>query len=195
METQIPTVYYFTPARGDKNIGKALNEHCSLVPNDDDWICIRDCDTMFLTSKYSQQIEQIIITYKDRYDLIGCLTNRLALKHQLYGGMISDDADIKNHMKIAFGLEEKYWAQVIPSKGFIAGLFMLFPKKIWKEHKFEEGSIMIKKGSKQGFFDYWFADYIFKKKKGRTGIAKGLYIFHLYRLFNNDRKNIEHLLK
>jgi hypothetical protein len=187
-----PTVYYFTPARADKNIGKTLNDHCSLVPNDDDWICIRDNDTMFLTPNYSQQIEEIITRYKDKYDLIGCMTNRLGLTHQLYNGKMSDDTNIKNHMNIAFLLENKHWAEVIPSKENIAGLFLLFPKKTWNKNKFEEGSIMIKKGSKQGFFDFWFSDYV--KKRGKIGIVRGLYIFHLYRLFNNDRKNIEHLL-
>jgi hypothetical protein len=94
-------------------------------------------------------------------------------------------------MNIAFMLENKHWAEVVPIKQNVAGLFMLFPKRLWNKHKFEEGSIMIKKGAKQGFFDFWFSDYVLKT--GRIGLAKGLYIFHLYRLFHNDRKNKSHL--
>lgn len=188
-------IYYFTPARSDKNIGKAINDHCKTVP-EDAWICLRDCDTMFLTPNYSKHIEDIVDKYKDVYDVIGCMTNRVGMKYQLINHTLSEDTDVRNHMNLSFRLEQQKWAEVVPSKTYIAGHFMLFSKKAWNEHKFEEGAILITKkinGKVEiGFFDYWFSNYFYRKR--RVGLATGLYIFHLYRLFHTDRKVKTHLL-
>lgn len=188
-------IYYFTPARSDKNIGKALNDHCSSVP-EDGWIVIRDCDTMFLTPNYSKHIEDIVYKYGDKYDLIGCMTNRANMKQHLINGLFSEDTDVKNHVNLSLRLEKEKWAEVVQSSNYIAGHFMLFSKKAWNEHKFEEGAILTKKKVNGkvviGFFDYWFSNYFYRRK--RVGIATGLYIFHLYRLFQPSTKINSHLL-
>jgi hypothetical protein len=190
-----PTVYYFTPASSDKNFGKACNNHCENVPNDDDWICLRDADTMFLTPNYATLIENIVAKHHDKYDLIGCYTNRIGLEYQQYNGHLSQDTNILNHIKIAKEQEEKYGSDVAPLNKNIAGFFMLFKKSAWKEHKFEEGLLVTKKDYNgkvtTGYIDYWFSNYFARKK--RVGIAKGLYVFHLYRLFHDNHKVQTHL--
>lgn len=189
-------VYYFTPARGDKNLGKACNDHCRSVPNDDDWICLRDGDTMMLTPNYSKHIEDIIERNKDNYDVIGCMTNRIGLAHQMINKKMSEDTDIRNHMNIAFELEKSNYGEVVRSPSYVAGHFMLFSKRAWVEHPFEEGKILItkivNKKREIGFVDYWFSNFFYKRK--RVGIATGLYIFHLYRLFHPNRSIKSHLL-
>jgi hypothetical protein len=187
-------IYYFTPARGDKNLGKSYNDHCESVPNDDDWICIRDGDTMFLTPNYSRHIEDIIHNNNDRFEVIGCITNRTGMIGQLHNRTLSEDTDIRNHMNLSFRLEELNWGVVTKYNNYLAGHFMLFKKKAWLEHRFEEGLLVTKKTRTKvmtGFVDYWFSDYF--RKKGTVGLAKGLYIFHLYRLFHKDRKVKTHL--
>ena len=44
---------------------------------------------------------------------------------------------------------------------------------------------------KSGYIDYWFSNYFARKR--RVGIATGLYVFHVYRLFAPNRKHQEHL--
>ena len=188
-------VYHITPARADKNFGKACNDQCRDVP-EDAWICLRDADTMFLTPNYSQHIEDIVEKYKDIYDVIGCLTNRIGLAHQLINKTMSEDTDVRNHMNIALQLEKTNYAEVVRSPSYVAGHFLLFSKKSWVQHPFEEGKILItkivNKKRETGFVDYWFSNYFFKRK--RVGIATGLYIFHLYRLFHPNRSVKTHLL-
>jgi hypothetical protein len=188
-------VYYFTPASGDKNFGKTCNDHCNNVPNDDDWVCLRDGDTTFLTPDYPKQIESIIAKHGNEYDLIGCYTNRIGINYQTPDGKLSEDTNIKNHIKIAYQLKEKYEDQVFPLHKNIAGFFLLFPKRAWKEHKFEEGLLVTKKDYdgqvRSGYIDYWFSNYFARRK--RVGIARGLYVFHVYRLFAPDRKYQAHL--
>ena len=71
-------IYYFSPFNSQKQIGKSHNEHCSLVPNDDDWICITDSDVLFLRPDTKTQIEEIMNIHGDKFQVFGCLTNRIA---------------------------------------------------------------------------------------------------------------------
>lgn len=188
-------VYYITPARSDKNFGKACNDQCRNVP-EDAWICLRDQDTMVLTPNFSKHVEDIVEKYKDEYDVIGCMTNRANVPYQLINKTVSEDTDVRNHMNIAFELERTTYCSVVRSPMYLAGHFLLFSKKSWLAHPFEEGKILIKKTVNKkieiGFVDYWFSNYFFKRK--RVGIATGLYIFHLYRLFHPNRSVKTHLV-
>ncbi|MEY3421059.1 MAG: Cellulophaga phage phi17:1 [Bacteroidota bacterium] len=188
-------IYSFTPFDSDKNFGKACNDHCALVPNDEDWILLRDSDTTFLTPDFPQQIQSIVDRYHNDFDLISCYTNRLGLKYQLYGGDISENTEIKHHIEIAKKLHEEKFDKVAKLNKNVAGFFLLFSKKAWKEHPFEEGLLVTKKDydgkEKSGYIDYWFSNYFARKK--RVGIALGLYVFHVYRLFNKSRLDQNHL--
>lgn len=179
-----PKVYYFTPGRGDKNLGKAYNDHVALAPKDA-WICIRDGDTMFLNPFWSRQIEDIILKHGKRYPLISCVTNRLGLNWQLPFGF-SENADVMHHHEIASQLYAEKYDVVTTSQNQTAGLFMLFPKATWEKVKFRPG--LTNGGT---FVDFSFANDVMKRI-GKIGIAQGLYLFHFYRL-DKGKKYTEHL--
>lgn len=179
-------VWYFNPGRGDKNLGRAYNDHCKLVPNDDDWICMTDGDVMQINELWPAQIEDII-RKNPEYALISCMTNRLGLVYQLPNGL-SDDPNVLNHYKISKEHFDKYYDQVMPSKQPTAGLLMLFPKRTWNRVKFAEGLT----NARGMFVDARFATDILKKK-GKIGIAKGLYVFHYYRFHHKSIKDFAHL--
>jgi hypothetical protein len=174
-------VYYSNPYARDKNIGRALNEFCAMVPGDS-WIVLQDGDIMYLTDFWGAQIEDIISKNGD-YDLIGCMTNRLRNTHQLHEGRVSEDTDIMNHMKIAEHLHKEHYDAVEQTFKPIAGMFMLFPKKTWASIRFRENTPA---------FDTFFSKQLIANG-GKVGIAKGLYIFHKYRLGKPDIKNDKHL--
>jgi hypothetical protein len=183
-------VHHITPGRADKNIGKAINTIIRGLP-DDDWICLRDIDTLpMYHEKIYQQCEEIASA--GEFDLVGCMTNRLGLHYQLVGGQKSDDSDIANHRKIALELYKEHGNDIKVINQAIGGLFMLFSKKTWeKVGGFPEGGIQIK----GHFFDYHFCKQIMKHRL-RIGIAKGIYLFHYYRFESGQdtRRNISHLL-
>lgn len=181
-----PKVWYFTPGRGDKDLGSAYNDCCELVP-DNDWICLMDGDVMFLNPFWSKQIEDIISLHGYKYPLISCVTNRLGLEWQLPFGF-SEDPDILNHAKIADDLFDKKYSEVIPSPQPTAGLFMLFPKTTWNRVKFKPGL-----ASETIFVDWDFSSRVMENI-GKIGIATGLYLFHFYRLNRKSKKDIQHLL-
>ena len=191
------TVHHIIPGRSDKNFGKAINQLIEHLP-EDDWICLRDVDTLILDHrKFFLQCETL--AKNNDADLIGCMTNRIGLKYQLFEGEMSDNYDILYHTEIAKNLFKEFGhtVEVVDYRVTIAGFFMLFSKKTWKQvGKFKEGGIQVHS---------CFIDYIFSMAvKGRglkLGIAKGLYIFHSYRNWihntpnKSTRTEYKHLLK
>jgi len=179
-------VHHITPARSDKNLGKAINDIIEKLL-DNDWICLRDIDTFPpYHERFIQQVEEIANDPKG-FDLIGCMTNRLGLVYQLVPNMFYE-LDIKKHRDKAKELAETNDIKPLMQGQTIGGLFMLFSKNTWiHAGKFPEGGIRIK-GS---FIDYHFS----KAVKGKKGIATGIYLFHNYRIDSKDTsKNINHLL-
>jgi hypothetical protein len=185
------TVHYFTPASGDKNLGRAYNKACEMVTDLNDWICIRDGDTMFLTPDWPKQIEEIIQTNGHNYQLISCYTNRLGLKHQLLNGELSQDTDVRNHTNLALRQRDKYRTEVVQSPSYTAGLFMLFKRSLWDTIKFKEG--LTSSDESTDFIDAQFSKEVLKKG-GRIGLAKGIYLFHAYRLHQKTHRDWSHLL-
>lgn len=182
-------IFYITPYTSERNrhgfpnIGGAINSNISTLP-DNCHICLRDGDTMFLTSDWGTQIEQIIEANPD-YDLITCMTNRLGVKEQLINGQFTE-GDISHQIEVAKTSWQDHGTTVIPTR-LAAGLCMIFHKSLWsKVGGFPEFDIT---------FDRVFSQKVIKAGR-KIGIAKGLYIFHLYRYQDKDPRNsIKHLTK
>lgn len=179
-----PKVYYSTPWRSDKNIGKANNDFISLLP-DDAWVVIMDGDALWLRPDWGLCIEKVIMNAPDEYGLIGCVTNRLGGLHQCYENRFSTDMDMFNHYEIANKLWEEEGTRIDPTSG-VAGVCMIFKKEIWrKAGGFKENTIT--------------ADTDFNKSVIRLGykigLAKGLYMMHSYRVWEREHKAAHHSIK
>lgn len=173
-------IRYITPFATDKNIGKEYNAVIDELP-DDCYVVLRDGDTLFLTSEWGKQIENII---KDNpnFDVITCKTNRITTSTSLEQGMF-DITDMDKHVAKAKELQSKYGAKVEPCN-IAPGLLMIFHKSVWYQVKFQEHSYI---------FDKQFSQQC-REKGMRIGVAKGLYLFHLYRWGSlNPSKYISHL--
>jgi len=182
-------VHHITPGRADKDLGRATNDLIRGLPADD-WICLRDIDTMPLHHRvFFKQCEDI--ARDGTFQLVSCMTNRLGLTYQLHGGKASDNWDMKHHYEIALDRFIEYGSEVseIP-RPFIAGVMMLFPVWLWMEvGEFPEGGIQIK----GKFLDYIFSDAV-RQLGHRVGVAKGIYLFHSYRNWGEStRMNVGHL--
>lgn len=179
-------IYYFSPYSLDKNLGKAYNDYCELVPNDDDYVCFTDADTMFLTPDYGTQIQRIVEKYQDqKVGIFTCYSNRVGNLEQCYNNNMSEDPNIINHRKIALELQSAYSDRVTPLSNIISGQLMLFQKKVWRECRFDEEGILA-------------IDNKFSHRVMRNGYQifrmDGVYIFHYYRLMEG-RLSRQHLKK
>lgn len=174
-------IHYITPGHSDLNLGREINNYVKLVP-DDDWICLRDIDTMpSYHEVFFKQCEDISQT---DYGLVGCMTNRLGLQHHLIQGIKQENSDWKYHRNSGKLLWKKHKSN-IKQMDFnlqemshsIGGVFMMFSKKVWLAvGGFEEGGVSI---------NGYFFDYLFTKKViqagFKIGIAEGIYMIHMYR--------------
>lgn len=181
------TIFYFTPYSVNKELGVAYNESCAIVPNDNDWICLMDGDTIFLSPTYGKHIADVIETHQD-YDFFTCLTNRTGNKRQRLNGIIDEDSDLISLKRKVLERERDHYNQVVQLHQHISGHFMLFRKKLWNEFKFPT---ITKKGTILGIDNDWTQSLLDNGKK--LGIIEGLVLIHYYRL-TNGRSDKRHLL-
>lgn len=175
-------IRYITPFASDKNIGREYNQVISELP-DDCYVVLRDGDTMFLTHDWGKQIEEIILTNPE-YDLITCMTNRIGNDKQCEEYMFNE-TNLDDHFYQAGVSRNINKTEVIPHT-ICPGMLMIFHKSLWNEIKFKENTI---------FFDKRFSEAVIKSGK-KIGLAKGLYLLHLYRWGQEKPTNyIKHLQK
>lgn len=177
-------IHYLTPYSLDKNIGRAYNEACSNIPGDEDWIVIRDGDTMFLTPQWGVVINDVLKEHGSGYALLGAKTNRVKEFHHLEEGMF-DNMNIMDHYEVARDCQEFSRLVVKHTIFDIAGFFMAFQKKTWAAvGGFDENTPV---------FDRIFTRKV-RSLVGKVGVMQGVYVLHAYRLWAEDARNSdEHL--
>ncbi len=181
-------IHYLTPYDSKKDLGRAYNNAFRSLDDgwvaEDDWLCLRDIDTLFLTPDAPNIIESYVKKHPDA-GILTCYTNRIspASPMQLLNGKFSEDRDILTHIKIA-----EYQKKVKTSTEIntpISGMLMVISMKTWSEFKFKEG------GKCLG------VDNIYSQQILDAGLKiirmDSLYIFHTYRMLNGV-KNKTHLL-
>jgi hypothetical protein len=175
-------VHYIQPYSTEKNIGGAINKAIiQLNAPADDWICLLDHDVMWLLPDSKARLERILLTTD--YDILGPVTNRLAMPYQLVSGMF-DITDIKTHIDVAKKLESD---TVEPYPHILAAFCLCFRVKTWQQlGGFKENDIT---------FDLIFC-LMAQKSKMKLGLCVGIYLFHTYRMFadENPKYYIKHLL-
>lgn len=181
-----PDIWYFVPGCGHKDLGTAINRHCEIVPDDNDWILVRDNDTCFLSPFINKQLEDIIAKHGHKYDLFSCYTNRLGLEHQLPYGLMTE-TNLLELRKIADQHYQDHYDEVIPALKPTAGLFMLFKKKTWLQNPFVSGL------AEGDFIDYQFSNGLMQKGF-RIGICTGVFMMHYYRLHQSNPREHGHLM-
>lgn len=182
-------IFYVQTYDYNINIGRGYNEHIKHLP-DDCWICVNDSDSLYLNPKFGHQINDIINEYGEEYALLGCVTNRLGGLHQLHENRFCNNMDVRHHYGIAKELYDKHGTSVEETTG-VAGLLMLFKKSTWqKVGGFKENNIAC---------DTAFNKSIRDANIGKIGLMKGVYLFHTYRIWQNDRicaqHDTKHLIK
>jgi len=174
-------IFYFTPYATDKNLGAAYNRYMELLPNDDDWACFTDGDTMFLTTDWGHTIQNAIENNPNA-GMFTCYTNRVNNKEQLYRGNFNPNRDIIAHRNIAKVCHEIGKNRVKKLERMISGVMMIIQKKTWKEFRFGDGLLGV--------------DNDISKRMLKAGkqilLIESIYLMHYYRLAEG-RTFTEHL--
>lgn len=183
-------IFYFTPY-DTAGLGVAYNRHCELVPNDDDWICIQDIDVMFFSSQQmGEQIEEAIKA-NPGMQAFTCMTTRLCARCQQQIQdlrWVREERDIVKLKQEADRRARIYRGQIEPVRGFFAGFFMVFQKKLWKRFPFP--TVGSQGGKFLGVDSQWARTL--RDHRIQVGMMKGLVAVHFYRL-DTGETNISHL--
>jgi GT2 family glycosyltransferase len=180
-------IYHFVPYSLEKNYGKACNDYCRIVPNNDDWIVIQDADCMILTPNYGTILQKYIYMYPDT-GIFTIWTNRVKPNNknlQQYLPEMFNEVDIRKHREKALTLYSLNNGNIKEINRIISGYFMMFKKSTWVEvGGFKEQGILK-------------IDNDFSRKvlySGKKILLMGMvYCFHYYRL-NEGWENKNHLL-
>jgi hypothetical protein len=177
-------VHFISPFSCEKNIGKAINEAIEqLDADDEDWIVHNDQDVLWLRSDSKRQLIEILSNTD--YDLLGCLTNRLANYYQLVANTFNEDS-ISKHIEVANIRHEAAYGEVRPYNQVLAAFCLCFKVKTWKLlGGFTENNIV---------FDTNFCSKA-QQAGLKSGLMTGIYLLHLYRYGSqNPKGDIKHLL-
>jgi GT2 family glycosyltransferase len=180
-------IWHFTPWADDRDLGKAYNEYCALVPDENDWICLRDGDTMFLGIRWGQVCRWYIDNYPGT-GLFSAITNRVGDPSQCVKNKMDKKPRIEYYREYAMKMERfppKDRPREKLLKAPISGFCMLFQKKTWQRHPFEEGVGLLR-------IDNAFSRKVKHSKKPIVLMSR-LFVWHYYRL-NEGKTDKTHLL-
>ena len=178
-------LHWISPYATDKNIGKAINDAINtLKAADEDWICLTDHDILFLQPDTKAHIEQILLSTD--FKVLGCLTNRLRMRNQLYERRFDYEGDISIHVDRAKEVWGAHEGSVTETREPLAAFMLCFQRSTWAEL----GGF----ASERLNFDLLFGRRALKGGY-KTGIMQGIYVFHLYRWGSkNPVTDINHLI-
>lgn len=178
----MPNIWYFKPYADDKNLGRAYNQYCRLVP-DDDWICLMDGDSMFLNSNWGHIAKKYIRLFPQTALFIP-VTNRVGKHSQCYGDKRSEDPNIINHKILADKAAKKFQVKNMNHVQWPSMPCFIFSKKMWKlVGGFDETGRILG-------VDVKFSEKVMQH--GDCLKMNGLYLFHYYRLKEGFR-SLDHL--
>lgn len=163
----------------------AINEAVKAIEfSHDDWFCLTDHDTLFLLPDTKAQIAEILSVTD--YDVLGCMTNRIRSAEQLIGGRFNEDDRIREHISIARGCQAVAGNTIVTARRPLGAFMLCFRASVFmKVNGFREGvlnfdSIFCREAVHAGF---------------HTGIMRGVYVWHSYRLGSvNPKQQTSHLI-
>ena len=179
-------IYHFMPFSTNGNYAEELNKYIRLVPNDDDWICIYDIDTLRTRSTWGYDVEKMIEANKD-FDLLTCLATRSGTHPQRLNNKIYPTRDMVVLHNVCENQYNKVKSFRATQVNFpVAGFFLCFRKSLWNEFSFNSTPKGILSVDRR-----WCLRLLEAGK--RIGVCHKLVLIHYYRL-HKHRKDISHLI-
>jgi len=181
-------IYHFMPYSNSGNYAEELNRYVSIVPNDDDYICIWDGDTMRTRSQWGDDVKEMI-EKNPVFDLLTCLATRTGTRSQMLATGISYETDLMRLHKIVENYHGGKNYKAFETNAPVAGFFLCFKKKLAVEIPFPEKP---REGGILGVDTAWCRNLLAANKK--IGVVLRLVVIHFYRL-NKKRRDTDHLIK
>lgn len=185
-------IYYFKPY-DTRGLGVAYNRHCELVPNDTDWICLLDIDTMFFSSqRIQEELEKVIAGFHPKFAAFTCVTNRAFRRSQQQLQHIREEQNLVALKRRADWQIKNRQGRVEVLRTPLNGQFLFFPKSLWRAFPFSEvGGSKASPGHRILGIDTDWRDRLYAAGL-RIGLIHALMAVHFYRM-DDPREMVGHL--
>ena len=170
----------------DKNIGRYYNWVMGLLPNDEDWCCFTDGDSMFTTNTFGHVLKDYIEKYPE-CGVFVCMTNRIGCKWQIQPGVDQNDHDIRYHRKLGEKIQAENYCQIkdvsnVPRGEVLGGVLILIKKSTWKKiGGFKTDGIL---GVDNDL--HWKC----QDHKEKVYLMTGLFLYHWYRAESGSKSHL-----
>lgn len=174
-------IYYSIPYDSNKNIGKYYNDFMSVLPNDDDYGCFVDADTIFTTPNYGHIIEKVI-RENPTVGSFTATTNRVNCPWQIHPGVDVETNDVEYHRNFGKSVQDIFGSYCVDVTDLqlMSGFFIVIRKDTWRKiGGFLEGGML---GVDNDFH------LKIRKKREKMYMMKGIYLYHWYRWPNPKDK-------
>lgn len=180
-------IYYFTPQHHD-GWGNAMNSHCAIVPNSDDWICAVEADVMMFPAWWHQEVKAVTEAHP-AIDLFTAYATRTKRKSEaMYDKRRMGERDLVRLYETAMECWNNNRGQIIMRQHSPAGFFYVFRRRLWDEIPFPTQG---KNGELNLNMDIQWAKRL--RAAGKSiAMMKALCCVHFYRLNDPDMSD-EHL--
>lgn len=177
-------IYYFTPYSTQKDLALAYNKCMDLLPDDEDYACFTDGDSMFTTHDFGHQLEEITKKYPE-VPLFTCMTNRVGTDYQCIN-KAWDIEEMNKHWKFSKELQSRFRTDCvdITNNSPISGVMILLRKKEWKQVGGFDRNKMLGVDNN--------IHYKIRSRNHKIYLMKGVYLLHYYR--DGKPENKQHLL-
>ena len=184
-----PRIFFFTPY-DERGLGVAYNSHAALLPDDDAWGVFTDIDVMFFSNQLlGQQVAEVIVN-NPTYQVFTCVTNRMCARcqQQIQDRAVREERDLVKLKRQADFQFSKYRGKVELIRGFFAGYFIVFQKKLWRKHPFP--NVGSQGGRFLGVDTAW--SRTLRESGVKVGLMWGLMATHFFRL-DKGETDLTHL--
>ena len=179
-------IYYHQPYNVDKNIGQYYNEAMEMLPNDHDFCCFTDGDSMFTTNTYGHAMLDYTLKYPE-CGVFVCMTNRIGCEWQKQPGVNRDDHDIRYHRRLGEKIQAEQYGKItdvsnVPHGSVLGGVLMLVRKDVWRKiGGFKSHGIL---GVDNHL--HWSC----QEHGEKVYLMKGIYVYHWYRGETGDKSHL-----
>ncbi len=182
-------LWFFNPYSFNKKLFEAWDQYMNLVRDPNDWVCMRDGDTMFMLPDWGHQIKHYIEKYPDT-GLFTCYASRCHYQPQIRLGTDTESTDLLYHRSHAQKIYDELYGKVKEMDRRIAGHLIVMKKSTWTLIR---NDVEYTSRSKNILgIDTKISNAILKKEM-KIRLMRGIYLLHYLRMFEgyNYTKHLE----
>jgi len=162
----------------NKKLFDAWDYEMQITPDPQDWVCMLDGDTAFLTPDFGHQIQRYIDLYPDT-GLFTCYASRCHYKVQIKKGTQINNTDILYHKTMAEKARSELDGRIKEINRNVAGHLIVIRKKTWLKIREEVKNNTTSK--KILGIDTKISSAVLKAGL-KIRLMRGMYIFHYLRM-------------